>query len=344
MWNESDSETENDCQTSSGEPSLPNFEDHSCEYYRSLALCEWLIGFLVTLQAKFYFPDSALNIIVKFFSAFFTVLGQTSPFMELLAKNFPSSLHNMRKKIGKKDSFSKYIVCTKCSQIYLYADCVDIVGSLRLSKHCLHVKYPDHPHAQRRRSCGNLLLKSVEISSGKKLLYPFKVYSYKSIQDNLQHLLLRSEFYENCQHWRNQIDHNHIDNVYDGSIWKEFQEYSGSPFLSSPYSFAFILNVDWFQPYTHTTFSVGVIYLTILNLPRTLRYKRENILLLGIIPGPHEPKLNINSFLYPMVKEMLEFWNGMKLSVLTKLGIKDVLVKAAIWHVIFLLVAKHVVF
>lgn len=73
------------------------------------------------------------------------------------------------------------------------------------------------------------------------------------------------------------------------------------------------MNIDWFQPYKHLNYSVGVIYLTIMNLPRSLRYKRENILLVGIIPGPHEP--SINSYLDPLVKELLYFWDGIHLDV-----------------------------
>lgn len=120
--------------------------------------------------------------------------------------------------------------------------------------------------------------------------------------------------------------HDHLEDIYDAAMWSDFQQYLGTPFLSSPHSFAFALNVDWFQPYQHTTFSVGVLYLTILNLPRTIRYKRENAILIGIIPGPHEPKLNINSFLMPLVEELLQFWNGIQLSICGK----DVLVKAGV--------------
>ena len=36
----------------------------------------------------------------------------------------------------------------------------------------------------------------------------------------------------------------------------------------------------------------------------------ENIILVGIIPGPKEPKLTMNSFLYPMVEELKELWVG----------------------------------
>ena len=84
-----------------------------------------------------------------------------------------------------------------------------------------------------------------------------------------------------------QLHEGVMEDVYDGNIWKEFQVYGDRPFLSNPFAFGLMMNIDWFQPYKHLTYSVGVIYLTIMNLPCNLRYKRENILLLGIIPGPH---------------------------------------------------------
>lgn len=49
-------------------------------------------------------------------------------------------------------------------------------------------------------------------------------------------------------------------------------------------------------------------YLVVQNLPREDRYKPENILLVRIIPGPSEPKLNINSYLAPLVLELKEAW------------------------------------
>ena len=73
--------------------------------------------------------------------------------------------------------------------------------------------------------------------------------------------------------------------VYDGNIWKLFQQdTNGSPFLSAPYNYLLTLNCDWFQPYTHTQYSIGVLYLAIQNLPRRLRFKKENIIVVGILP------------------------------------------------------------
>lgn len=36
---------------------------------------------------------------------------------------------------------------------------------------------------------------------------------------------------------------------------------------------------------------------------------KENVFLVGIIPGPHEPKLNINTYLRPLVDELNVLWN-----------------------------------
>jgi hypothetical protein len=72
-----------------------------------------------------------------------------------------------------------------------------------------------------------------------------------------------------------------------------------------------VLNIDWFQPYDNKTHSTGVIYAAIANLPREMRFKRENMLILGILPGPSEPSLHkINHYLSPIVDELMQLWQG----------------------------------
>lgn len=106
-----------------------------------------------------------------------------------------------------------------------------------------------------------------------------------------------------------------MEDVYDGKIWKEFINYNGKPFLADLLSFGMMINVDWFQPYKHVKYSVGAIYLTILNFPRHLRNKTNNIILLGIMPGPHESSYNINSYITPLVEELKVFWHGKEMNV-----------------------------
>jgi hypothetical protein len=101
--------------------------------------------------------------------------------------------------------------------------------------------------------------------------------------------------------------------IYDGAIWKEFMVVNGRPFLDIPNNLGLILNVDWFRPYEHTQYSIGVIYLAILNLPRAERYKLENVIIVGCIPGPKEPT-TMNSYLKPLVDDLLVLWEGIPIA------------------------------
>jgi hypothetical protein len=86
-----------------------------------------------------------------------------------------------------------------------------------------------------------------------------------------------------------------------------------TPFLEGPGNLIFSLAMDGFNPYGMSEagkkVSVGAIYMICLNLPPELRYRFENIYLVGIIPGPSEPSLDqINYLLSPLVTDLLEFW------------------------------------
>ena len=103
--------------------------------------------------------------------------------------------------------------------------------------------------------------------------------------------------------------------MYDGQVWKDFLFYEALPFLAVPNNFAFQINVDWFQPYEHTQHSEGAIYMTIMNLPRQERFLQENVILVGVIPGPREPHLHMNSFLTPLVEELNCLWRGIPMEL-----------------------------
>ncbi|XP_077996898.1 uncharacterized protein LOC144450190 isoform X2 [Glandiceps talaboti] len=177
------------------------------------------------------------------------------------------------------------------------------------SRTCSNVSFPNHPQRKKRRPCGAYLMKKVRGKNGGEYLYPKRLYCYRSVKDTLQELLKRPGFREKCQQWtQRQIPEDILADVYDGRIWQEFMT---GPDAAN--TFAVMLNVDWFQPYKHVNDSVGVIYLVIQNLPRDERFKPENVVLVGVIPGPSEPKRDINSYLDPLVDELLELNDGVPL-------------------------------
>ena len=54
---------------------------------------------------------------------------------------------------------------------------------------------------------------------------------------------------------------------------------------------------------------ISAIYFTVLNLPRAERYKIENTIIAGLMPGPNEPKI-INSFLKHIINDLLHLQKG----------------------------------
>ena len=157
-------------------------------------------------------------------------------------------------------------------------------------------------------------MKNVQSASGKQLLCPRLIYSYKSLIESLKEMLLQPGFVEMCEKWRQlPLANDAYNDVYDGQIWKDFLVWKGVPFLSASFNYALHLNVDWFQPFEHTQHSEGVVYLSIFNLPRKERFLQHNILLVGIIPGPKEPELHINSFLQPLIDQLKMLWKGVEM-------------------------------
>jgi len=261
------------------------------------------------LWASFYaISASALQHLIKFLCYIFSTLKVNTPDF---ADDFPSSLYMLKKRFGiLNDKFKKYVVCPKCNSLYEYKECISkSTTGVLTPKSCIHIAFRNHPHVSRRQPCGHRLLKEV-ITKTEKKYYPIKCYCYNSIRNSLQLLLQSNNLLNECESWRDRsIPDEMLADVYDGKVWQDFQVYKGRPFLSRPHNIALLLNCDWFQPYKHSQYSVGVLYLIILNLPRSVRFKPENVIIAGIIPGPSEPNYNeINSYLRPLVKELNSLW------------------------------------
>lgn len=293
-------------------------------------LCIWLVNYLIHLQSVFHLPDGAMQSLLKFFSAFFMVLSKLSPVCSTIAIKFPRSVHLLHTSVIKQ-SFTKYVVCKKCHMIYTLNDYIEGSGTYKRGRMCMHQEFPNHPHRRLRVKCNYPLLKSVELSNGRRVLYPLLKYCYLGLETSILSLFRQAHMYELLENSAMKYKPSSVlTDVQNGSIWAEFQTFNGKPFLSDPLCLALCMNVDWFQPYEHVMYSVGIIYLAVMNLPREERYKREDILLIGILPGPHEPSRNINSYLNPLVKELTKFLEGVTVSVYTHGGTVQKLVRCAL--------------
>ena len=309
MWDNESEHSSGDDFDDDGSPELPLPQDSHAE---EKDLVVWILIFIMRLQAKHYIPDVALACLIKFLFVFFSVVGRTSSEVAKIASSFPKSLFELRQKFVLSQKFKKLVVCYKCHSIYNFSECVERCGVSTRSRKC-----SSREHKNSSRKCDHVLLKTVELSRGNTVLRPFKVYCYRSLASSLQRLLQCQAFVSCIESWRlRQEATATLSDIYDGQLWKDFMYFEDAPFLACPYSLALAMNIDWFQPYKWTESSVGAIYLTVMNLPYHLRFKREFVILAGIIPGPREPKRDVNSYLRPLISELLDLWNGMPMEVI----------------------------
>jgi len=228
---------------------------------------------------------------------------------------FPSTIFRAKKILGlDKDQFLKFICCPKCNKLYNYSEAthIDRFG-VKHSELCSNIRFPDHPQERMRASCNTALMKEVVTLNGKgKQFYPYKVYTFQPLKNSLQRLVNRDDILNNLR--RPIIPKDNFHDVYEGALWRETLDCDGNHFFNDARNLGGLLNVDWFQPFSNSEHSVGVIYMVLQNLSRDIRFKPENVIIVGVIPGPNEPELVINSFLKPFVDELLLFWDGVYLN------------------------------
>ena len=279
----------------------------------SHALARWIILFLMFIQATHKLLNAVVSVVLKFLRVLLTVLGHYSTLAMNVSLSLPTSLYKANR-LENELSFQRYVVCRKCHKIYNVKECLD--ASSQTVRHCSFIAFPTHPHRTMRQPCDTLLLKTVELATGRNYFYPFLTYCYVGLDQSLQHLLDKPDFYNQCEIWRSRERRDGVlCDVYDGKVWGDFQCFDDKPFLSEEGNLALMMNMDFFQPYKHIQYSMGAIYVTILNLPRSVRNKQENTVLVGLIPGPHEPRHDINAFLDPFVTDLKKYWSGVQLNV-----------------------------
>ena len=275
---------------------------------------QWYVLFIGTWMHIFNISQRAVEPLLQFMAIVFKCLKQGS---ELLSKECPSSIYKLKSMLGvKKDTFERHIVCPK----YDEATCLR-------KEYCDYIRYPNHSFVSKRVRCGMTLGRVIKYQHAERKFLPCKTYCYNSISKTLKLFFSRPNFYQNCQQWHSrQRQPGYYRDIYDGRIWREFDSFLSS---SSSCNLALMLNIDWFQPYKNSPHSVGAIYLSIMNLPRRLRFKLENIMLVGMIPGPHEPNADgLVHYIKPLVDELLQLYNT-GVTVITN-GNEEHIVKAAL--------------
>ncbi len=200
---------------------------------------------------------------------------------------FPKTLYQFKKLLGiggVAEQFTRYVTCQdpSCCATYDFEETytLDRHGN-KIPKVC---SSPRYKYGKPDGECGQQLLKYQYSAFGTRVLVPIKTFVWHSISDQIEEKLKRPGIEDACQQWRKDtVPDNVRKDIYSGRVWKELQ--TKHKYFSSDYELALQYNIDWWQPHKHSNKSIGVMYLAIANLPREIRYKRENLIIAGLIPS-----------------------------------------------------------
>ena len=281
--------------------------------------------------------DGQMQMVLGFMSQLLLWLVSIGALKSMVKDLFPGTVYRLRKMLGlSSDSlFTRKAVCNKpdCCALYDLKDIYSLDWMFRkIPKTCSAPAKHGQPNSQ----CGNALAKVVYSSSGKRFIMPLKTFCQRDITSQIKQMLSRPDIEPLLGKWREaETPENIRKDVYSGKVWKKMQRVWG--YFQSDYEFGLSLNIDWFRPHKATNKSVGAMYMTVLNLPREIRCKLENILLIGVMPSldyddgkvtKTEPQ-NITPFLTGLRDELLLLWHkGKKIpTYLCKAGMQ---IKAAL--------------
>ncbi|KAB5591793.1 hypothetical protein CTheo_4785 [Ceratobasidium theobromae] len=149
---------------------------------------------------------------------------------------------------------------------------------------------------------------------------PWSTFSYIPLIPQLRALYRNKKTCESLMYRANYKGNNEkIEDVFDGDRYKELREkyvtIDGEEqtyrFFEDDREIALGLSVDGMCPFKKRKNSCWPLILVNYNLPPDIRTHLHNIYCVGVIPGPSSPH-DINSFLQPLVDELLELAKGVE--------------------------------
>ncbi|XP_010666303.1 uncharacterized protein LOC104883469 [Beta vulgaris subsp. vulgaris] len=161
-------------------------------------------------------------------------------------------------------------------------------------------------HLEQCKVCGSDRYKKT--SRGK--LIPVKVLTYFPITPRLQRLYATNNIAkEMTWHHTNPRARGTMAHPSDGDAWKHFND-TYPDFASEPRNVRLGLCTDGFTPYGKFggNYSCWPVILTPYNLPPSMCMKKPFMFLSLIVPGPKNPKGNIDVYMQPLVEELKQLW------------------------------------
>lgn len=147
---------------------------------------------------------------------------------------------------------------------------------------------------------------------------PRNTFSYLPIIPRLVNLFTDAPTVEKMEYRAQyQNDGNSISDIFDADHYYHLrhtkvsigEEELGHRFFSQPTDIALGISTDGFGPFKSRKQTCWPLIAFNYNLPPKIRFHLVNIICVGIIPGPKQPK-DLDSFLIPLVDELLKLLQG----------------------------------
>lgn len=158
-------------------------------------------------------------------------------------------------------------------------------------------------------TCKNLVQGSCEVCKDSDINYFIEI----PIIAQIAIMFKRKDFYKNLMHRfvRKKINQDNLEDIYDGSVYKQLFENSG--FLSKPSNISFMWNSDGVPLFRSSKFSIWPLYLVINELPYSMRFRPENVLFAGLWFGLKKPEPHV--FIGAFKPSFKRLYNGVELEL-----------------------------
>jgi hypothetical protein len=270
-------------------------------------------------------------------SEFFVMSNQTDR-----SKEIPVTIEKVLNMFHLQTNLKTSVSCQVCFAIHVTHP-IDTLDPPSLLS-CNNLRFPSKTSSDQRITCNAPLYKisthksssSAPATSALQRYRAHQLFFHLSLSEWLATMLHFPHFEKALETslTRKQSPQGVYADIWDGNVWSTFQNINGQIFTKQQGHLVFGLFCDWFNPFGKGSArgnSTGVILLFCLSLPPDMRYKKENIFLYAIIPGPKEPDYNSISHVFqPLMTELQELWRGLFLSS-TALHPQGRLIRVALW-------------
>ena len=164
------------------------------------------------------------------------------------------------------------------------------------------------------KKCSTELSFEKKLSFGGAKMVPFKTFPFLPPSEWIRTYFKQEQFLSLIKN-RPEPSSTDYKDIWDGNILQQFMvdPGDGRPLLKCKTNLALLLYLDFFNPFQQAVYSCGALYISVLNIPKSQRFKTKWTMLTGLIPGPSEPEGHVNSYLSPIFDDLFTLYTGIQI-------------------------------